>query len=51
MVCRYLAEHHKAYLTGGDSRCRDSLDGFNILDYEGIILFHYRRERHFKYTF
>ena len=34
MVCRYLVEHNKAYLTGGDSRARDSLDGFNILDYD-----------------
>ena len=45
VVCRYLAEHHKACLTGGDARCRDALDGFNILDYEGIILFHYARNQ------
>ena len=45
MVCRYLVEHHKAYLTGGDSRARDSLDGFNILDYDGIIIFHYARNQ------
>ena len=45
VVCRYLAEHHKAYLTGGDARCRDALDGFNVLDYEGTILFHYARNQ------
>jgi hypothetical protein len=46
VVCRYLAEHHKAYLTGGDARCRDALDGFNIVDYDsGIILFHYARNQ------
>ena len=45
MVCRYLAEHHKACSTGGDARCRDALDGFNVLGYEGIILFHYARNQ------
>jgi hypothetical protein len=45
MVCRYLVEHHKAYMCGGDARYRDALEGFNIYDYEGIILFHYARSQ------
>ena len=43
LVCRYLVEHHKAYMTGGGARLQDAMDGFDILTYDNIILFHYAR--------
>ena len=30
-------------MTGGDARLRDAMDGFDILTYDNIILFHYAR--------